>query len=107
MQTEQGAKIVARFFEALEALKAKKIIRGKIAFAKKQNANLGNFWRLEQDKSREILQLAWLESLVIDYNVSVDWLLTGRNDMFTVEPVARTKFENKSRLGNFRQMCIF
>ena len=107
MQTEQGTKIVARFFEALEALKAKKVIRGKKTFVTKYNINLGNFWQLEQDKSRDILQLAWLANVVIDYNVSADWLLTGRGNMFTIEPASRAKFENKSRLGGFRQMCLF
>ena len=107
MQTEQGVKIVARFFEALDTLIAKKVIRGKKTFTTKYGINRGSFYRLEKDKSRDILQLEWLAGLITDYNVSADWLLTGRGSMFTTEPIGRTKFENKSRLGNFRQMCLF
>jgi hypothetical protein len=93
MQNEQGTKIVARFFEAIYALKAKKIIRGKKTFVTKYGINLGNFWQLENNKSCNQLQLVWLAHLVTDYNVSADWLLTGEGNMFTVEPEAREKYE--------------
>lgn len=72
MQNEGGQKIVERFFEAIFDLKAKKIIRGKQTFIRRYGINNRNFWLLEQDKSRDILQLAWIALLVTDYNVSAE-----------------------------------
>jgi hypothetical protein len=95
MQNEEGKKIVERFFKALYDLKARKVIRGKQTFARKYNINSRNFWQLEQDKSRDILQLVWLAYLVTDYGVSAEWLLTGNGDMYTKEPPAITHHTNK------------
>jgi hypothetical protein len=82
MQNEEGKKIVERFFEALYDLKARKVIRGKQTFTRRYGINNRNFWLLEQDKSRDILQLAWVAHLVTDYGVSAEWLLTGKGDMY-------------------------
>ncbi|MDR1458885.1 MAG: helix-turn-helix domain containing protein [Bacteroidales bacterium] len=97
MQNEAGKKIVERFFEALYDLKAKKVIRGKQTFTRRYGINNRNFWLLEQDKSRDIIQLAWIAHLVTDYDVSAEWLLTGKGDMFTKEPPVYLSFTNKKR----------
>jgi hypothetical protein len=83
MQNEEGKQIVGRFFEALFDLKARKIIRGKQTFTRRYGINNRNFWLLEQDKSRDILQLAWIAHLVRDYGVSAEWIMTGKGDMYT------------------------
>jgi hypothetical protein len=82
MQTEESQKVVERFFEALYAMKQQKIIKGKIVFVRRYGINNRNFWLLEQDKSRDIFQIAWLTNLVNDYGVSAEWLLTGKGKMF-------------------------
>ena len=83
MQNDKSVKIVERFFEALQELKQRKSIRGKATFAKKYGINRRNLYQLDQDKSRDILQLIWLSYLVTDYGVSADWLLTGEGGMFS------------------------
>jgi hypothetical protein len=98
MQNEEGIKIVERFFEALYNLKARKVIRGKQTFTRRYGINNRNFWLLEQDKSRDILQLAWIAHLVTDYNVSAEWIMTGKGNMYTKEtPVRMLNLVNKKK----------
>ena len=82
MQNPESVKIVERFFEAIYELKARKIIRGKQTFTRKYGINNRNFWLLEQDKSRDIMQLVWISHLVHDFNISAEWLLLGKGKMF-------------------------
>ncbi len=82
MQTEQSVKIVLRFFEAIQLLKANKIIRGKQTFTRRYEINRRNFYTCEKQPERDIFQVAWLENLVRDYKVSPLWLLTGQGSFF-------------------------
>ena len=82
MQNTESVKTVERFFEALYELKRRKAIKGIDAFPRLYGINHGNFYKLEKDKTRDILQLIWLTHLVTDFGVSADWLLTGKGDMF-------------------------
>lgn len=81
-QNNDSTKIVDRFFEAVEALIIRKVIRGKQTFTSKYGINRGNFNTLSSDRSRNIFQVAWLEYLVKDFGVSSEWLLTGKGNMF-------------------------
>ena len=82
MQTTDSQKIVRRFFEALERLKADKRIRGKQTFTRAYGINRWNMLTLEKDNSRDIFQPAWLTYLVEDYGVSAQWLLTGVGEFY-------------------------
>lgn len=85
MQTEQSVKIVLRFFEAIQLLKANKIIRGKQTFTRRYEINRRNFYTCEKEPTRDIFQVAWLENLVRDYKVSALWLLTGQGSFFDID----------------------
>lgn len=82
MQTEQSQKIVRRFFEAIQILKANKIIRGKQTFTERYGINRWNFNTCEKSPERDIFQVAWIEYLVRDYKVSATWLITGNGSFF-------------------------
>ena len=82
MQSEQSQVIIKRFFEALQILKANKIIRGKQTFTSRYGINRWNMNTLEKDMSRDIFQVAWLGFLVADYKVSSAWLLVGEGTFY-------------------------
>lgn len=82
MQTENSQKVIARFFQALDRLKALRIIRGKYAFARAHNVDFRNFYKLEKDYSRDLFQVEWLSSLASTYKVNPLWLLCGQEPFF-------------------------
>lgn len=82
MQTADSQRIIKRFFEALQRLKADRKIRGKQTFTREHEINRWNMNTLEKDPSRDIFQTAWLTYLVEDYNVSAQWLLTGHGNFY-------------------------
>ena len=95
MQNTDSQKIIERFFEVIYDLKAKRIIRGKNEIVRRYDINNGNFWRLEKDMSRDVLELSWLSNLVKDYGVNAEWLLTGKGKMYKKELEPRLIFKNK------------
>lgn len=83
MQNPESTLIVDRFFQAIETLIENRTIKGKQPFCLKYNINRRNLWQLDKDRTKNIFQVSWLGILVCDFNVSSEWLLTGRGDMFT------------------------
>lgn len=81
MQTPDSQKIVKRFFQALYYLKTQHLIRGKQTFTTKFEINRWNMNTLEKDMTRDIFQPAWLTYIVEEYNISAEWLLTGRGEI--------------------------
>ena len=100
MQSLESQEIIKRFFHALSALKARKIIHGKQTFTRRYDIDNRNFFRLEKDITSDIFQVAWLSYLVKDYDISPAWLLTGQGDIF-VEGLEMSKnskeIEGKNR----------
>lgn len=82
MQSQDSQQITKRFFEALYALKKKRVIRGKQTFTNRYGINRWNLNHLEKNPSRDMFELVWFKYLVTDYGVSAEWLLTGEGDMF-------------------------
>ena len=85
MQTADSQRVIRRFFEAIQRLKAEKKIRGKQTFTREHNINRWNMNSLEKEPSRDIFQAAWLTYLVDDYGISAHWLLTGRGSFYKEE----------------------
>lgn len=81
MQNEKSQSINKRFFEAYDALLALGKIKSKNAFCVDHDIDRRNFDRLREDPGREF-QMSWLTALVVEYNVSADWILTGRGKLF-------------------------
>jgi hypothetical protein len=99
MKNEDNQKIVERFFEAIQTLKKKKKIKGLQTFTTKYNINNRNIWQLKQDPCRKIFDACWLTYLVLDYDISAYWLLTGQGEMFT--QITDCKDEHKATLSVF------
>ncbi len=83
MQSEESKQITTRFFEALYALKARGVIRGKQTFTARYGINRWNLNAVEKGQgTQNSVQLAWLVYLIADYGVSAEWLMAGRGEMF-------------------------
>lgn len=95
MQTTESQEVIRRFFQALYALKEKRVIRGKQTFTKRYGINRWNMNTLEKEPERDIFQTAWLTYLVRDYGLSSRWLLTGQGDMFAAQKKVSTDSKNK------------
>lgn len=78
----EGIAITKRFFEALEMLKAQKRIRGLLTFTKAHDINYWNINTVRNQPEVSVLKPEWLVYLIQDYNVSAEWLLTGKGGMF-------------------------
>lgn len=83
--------ITRRFFEALDMIKEQKRIRGLQTFTREYGENYWNFHTAKKNSLR--IKQEWLTYLVRDYDVSADWLLTGRGDMFSKEIITRENIQ--------------
>ena len=60
-------------------------------FTNKYGINRWNLNSLEKDMSRDIFQTAWLSYLVDEYDVSAEWLLTGRGEIMSRQKKIRAE----------------
>lgn len=89
MQSDDMQAITRRFFAALDRLKTDGAIRGKKTFTDRFDINRWNLNSVEKDPTVCRVPATWLSYLVVGYNVSADWLLTGRGEFYGV--VRRSK----------------
>ena len=76
----QGIK--ERFFEALDALKSKGVIRGVGTFAKMHGLNAGNLRSLRYKENWSVCS-EYLYYIIRDFGVNSQWLITGQGTMFS------------------------
>ena len=82
MQSEDSQRIVKRFFEAIDILKANNVIRGVQTFTSRYEINKRNFYTCRKTPESDIFQVAWLWYLAKDYKVSSEWLLSEEGGFF-------------------------
>lgn len=81
MQNEKSQRINKRFYEAFDILIATGQIKSLHSFCVENGIDRRNFVRLREEPQREF-QLSLLSVLVSEYNVSAEWLLLGRGNIF-------------------------
>lgn len=82
MNTPVSKQIMERFYSALDAIIAKKDIRGVATYCRLNEIDRRNFIAQRKDPERGWFQLSWLQPMVKEYGVNAEWLLTGMGRMF-------------------------
>lgn len=91
MQDPNSQLIIARFFEVLYDLKARRVIRGKQTFTNRYGIVRWDLNNCEKNKKSDAFKMSWLSHLVVDYGVSAKWLMTGLGDMYVSVPQPEKK----------------
>lgn len=81
--------ISARFIEAYDTLLTRKEVVDKKDFATKLGISASMV--TEISKGRSSVGTFAIQNIVLQFNISADWLLTGRGDMLTNELATITK----------------
>lgn len=80
--SHEGVEITKRFFEAIDMLKAQKKIRGLQTFTRAYNLNRWNVNTVKWHPETSVLKPEWILFLARDYDVSTEWIILGKGDMF-------------------------
>lgn len=80
--SQYGINITTRFFYAIDKLKEEKKIRGLQTFTREYDINYWNISTVKKQPERSVLKPEWLYYLVKNYNVSSEWLITGRGSFY-------------------------
>ena len=82
MHTQIDQQVVARFFEAMDALKERKDIGGYQSFCTRYDIDKRNFYKQRKQPQIQIMHFDWIVPLVTEYGISSLWLITGLGKMF-------------------------
>lgn len=80
--SQDGIDVTNRFFEAIEALKHQKKMRGLQTFTNKYGLNRWNINTVKWNPEKSVLKPECIVYLVRDYGISSEWILLGKGDMF-------------------------
>lgn len=83
MVSPEGQKITARFFEALEVLKAMKAIRGQATLSRELGVENSSMYKLKNQPEIYTLKPEYIRHLSLKYGVSAEWIIMGKGKMFT------------------------
>ncbi len=81
--------ITNRFFDALAQIIAKKELRGIQTFTNRYGIDKRNFYKVKKDPEHFNLNYSWVYYLVNDFNVSAEWLITGKGKTFKQKYTAK------------------
>lgn len=87
MTQQDRVNITGRFFAAIDELKARKTIRGLATFTNRYNINRWNLINVRDNPANTILRPEYIAYLVEGYNVSAEWILLGKGQMFKTQTV--------------------
>lgn len=81
--SDERAKIVIRFFVALDTLIDQRVLRGTKTFTDMYDINRRNFQKLRSDIANKStwFDIAWVYYFARDFYVSPTWLFTGEGGM--------------------------
>lgn len=80
--SQEGVDVTKRFFEAIDMLKAQKVIRGLQTFTNAYEINRWNLNTVKANPENCVLKPEWIVYLVRDYGISAEWILLGFGNMF-------------------------
>lgn len=76
------SEINRRFCEALDMVVASRLIRGERTFFNEHGIDHRNFTKVKKNPTEQRIRLEWIYYLVTDFNISADWIFTGKGGMF-------------------------
>lgn len=74
--------ICQRFFEAVEELRIRKLIRGTATLSKKWGTSTFSMKWSKNHPDEKRIKVEYIYYIARDYNVSLDWIFFGIGDMF-------------------------
>lgn len=78
----KSIEITNRFFEAIEELRKRKLIRGLKTFTRKHELNQSYLANIRNHRKNRSIKPEYLSFLAEDFGVSCEWLLLGSGPMF-------------------------